>query len=179
MKRKGYFFNVGTVFDKNNKEKLHDCWNCNGFCCKADLCNGLWCEEYGIDFNKQYAENFIKEYVNNGVEGTYGFIKEVVIDEDKEVWDNIEEYLKDYYKYNKEEIKEKGFVPYEFTDIIEDYSSYWEQPDVSYLKKDNKILKDVINIKKQNELDSEIISWVNKTLYGEVEKNDEGGTYGI
>lgn len=175
MKRKCYFFNVGTVFDKNDKAKLKDCWNCNGFCCKADLCNGLWCEEYGINFSKEETECFIKEYVETGVEGTYGFMKEVIIDEPKEVWDNIEEYLKRNYKYSKDEIEKKGFIPYDDTDMIEDYSSYWEQPDISYLKKNNIILKDVIEVKKQEELDPEIMSWVNKTLYGEIDKNEEVG----
>ena len=38
---------------------------------------------------------------------------------------------------------------------------------MSYLKENYKILKDVITIKKQEELDSEIIKWVSKELYNE------------
>lgn len=166
-KRKCYFFNVGTIFDKTDKEQLHDCWNCNGFCCKADLCNGLWCEEYGINFNKKETEKFIKDYVINGVEGTYGWLKEVEVDLEEDLWNDIENYLKKNYKYNEKDIKQRGFIPYEYGDIIEDYSSYWEQPDISYLKQNYKILQDVIVVKKQEELDPEIIKWVSKELYNE------------
>lgn len=167
IKRKCYFFNVGTVFDKNDKTKLKDCWNCNGFCCKADLCNGLWCEEYGINFNKEETEKFIKEYVESGVEGTYGWLKKVDVDIEENLWNDIENYLRKNYNYNEKEVKERGFIPYEYTDIIEESSSYWEQPDMSYLKENYKILKDVITIKKQEELDPEIIKWVSKELYNE------------
>lgn len=38
---------------------------------------------------------------------------------------------------------------------------------MSYLKENYKILKDVITIKKQEELDPEIIKWVSKELYNE------------
>ena len=155
------------MFDKNDKEKIHDCWNCNGFCCKADLCNGLWCEDYGINFNKNETDNFIKEYVKNGVEGTYGYLKEVEVDLEEDLWNDIEKDLKNNYKYDDNDIKIKGFIPYEYSDVLEEYSSYWEQPDVSYLKQNYKILKDVVDVKKQEELDSEIIRWVSKDLYNE------------
>ena len=155
------------MFVKNDKEKIHDCWNCNGFCCKADLCNGLWCEDYGINFNKNETDNFIKEYVKNGVEGTYGYLKEVEVDLEEDLWNDIEKDLKNNYKYDDNDIKIKGFIPYEYSDILEEYSSYWEQPDVSYLKQNYKILKDVVDVKKQEELDPEIIRWVSKDLYNE------------
>ena len=155
------------MFDKNDKEKIHDCWNCNGFCCKADLCNGLWCEDYGINFNKNETDNFIKEYVKNGVEGTYGYLKEVEVDLEEDLWNDIEKDLKNNYKYDDNDIKIKGFIPYEYSDVLEEYSSYWEQPDVSYLKQNYKIIKDVITVKKQEELDPEIIKWVSKDLYNE------------
>ena len=174
MKRKCYFFNVGTIFDKDDKKLLKDCWNCNEFCCKADLCNGLWCEEYGIDFNKEDAEDYIKNYVINGVEKTYGFIKEKEIDLDKEIWDDIENNLKKNYKYSEKEIKEQGFIPYDYGDIIDEYSSYWEQPDISYLKENDEILINALVIKEQNELNQGTISWINKELYNEqvVEKEN-------
>jgi len=38
---------------------------------------------------------------------------------------------------------------------------------MSYLKENYQILKDVITIKKQEELDQEIIKWVSKELYNE------------
>jgi len=38
---------------------------------------------------------------------------------------------------------------------------------MSYLKENYQILKDVITIKKQEELDPEIIKWVSKELYNE------------
>lgn len=167
MKRKCYFTNEGVIFDKNNKKELKDCWNCNPFCCKSDLSNGLWCTEYGIEFNREYAEKEIKYNVEKGCNNSYGYIKEVEIDLPKELWKDIEDNLIKNYKFSKKEIKEKGFIPFDYTDIIEDYSSYWEQPDISYLKKDNKIYKNVLEIKKQNELNQDIISWVNKELYNE------------
>ena len=167
-----YFFNVGTTFDKNNKDSLKGCWNCNQFCCKADLCNGLWCEEYGIYFNKKEALNFINEYVKNGVESTYGFIKSVDINLPKELWDNIYESTKREYNFPSiNEAKEKGFISYDFTDVLEDYSSYWEEPDISFMKVKNKIVKNHLHILKENGLNSDTINWINKELYG-IEKDD-------
>lgn len=154
---------------------MKDCWDCNGFCCKSDLCNGLWCEDYGIDFNKESAEMYIKDYVKNGVEKTYGYLKEVEIELEENIWEDIEEYLKKNYKYSEEDIKQKGFIPYEYGDIIDEHSSYWEQPDISYLKKNYKILKDTLVIKKQEELDSDIMNWVNIELYNENSNNVQTG----
>lgn len=168
MKKKCYFHNCGTTFDKDNQELLFDCWNYNGNCYKSDLCNGLWCEDYGIYFNKQVAEDHIREYVKNGVPNTYGYLKEVEVDLSEETWINIEQYLIDNYGYdNLDEVRKSGFISFEFAEIIDEFSSYWEQPDISYLKKDNKILKNVLDIKKQEELNKEIMSWVNKKLYDE------------
>lgn len=169
MKRKCYFYNCGTTFDKNDKEYLFDCWNCNPHCCKSDLCNGLWCEDYGIYFNKQVAEDIIKEYVKNGVVSTYGFLKEVEIDLSKDLWNEIEEYLINNYGYDDiSEVRKSGFISFDFAEIIDDFSSYWEQPDISYLKKDsNVILKNVIDVKKENELNKDTIDWINSNIYNQ------------
>lgn len=172
IKRKCYFINCGTTFDKDDKEKLFDCWNCNGNCCKSDLCNGLWCEDYGIFFNKRVAEDYIREYVKNGVPTTYGYLKEIDVDLSKDTWENIEQYLIDNYGYdNLDEVHNSGFISFDFAEIIDEFSSYWEQPDISYFKKDNEILKNVLIVKKQEELNSEIMDWINKELYNE--KSDE------
>lgn len=167
MKRKCYFYNCGTIFDKNNRETLFDCWNCNPNCCKSDLCNGLWCEDYGIYFDKQVTEKFIQEYVKKGIESTYGYMKEIEIDLPENLWDEIEDDLVNNYDFTDAlKIKKYGFIPYDFSEIIEDYSSYWEQPDISYFKKDyNTILKNVIDIKLENELDKNTINWLNTTIY--------------
>lgn len=181
MKRKCYFINEGVLFDKNDKTELKDCWNCNGNCCKADLCNGLWCTEYGIEFNKKAAEEFIKYSVKNGCENSYGYLKEVEIDLPKELWNDIENDLSSNYHFTKHDIKKKGFIPFDFYEVIEDYSSYWEQPDISYVKKNGKVLKNILEIKKEYELDPNIVSWVNQELYGEVKKENkkEVESYGI
>lgn len=167
MKRKCYFYNCGTVFDKNNKEYLFDCWNCNPNCCKSDLCNGLWCEDYGIYFNKKMTEDVIKEYVKNGVVSTYGFLKEVEIDLEENLWNEIDKYLIDNYGFDSmSEVRKKGFISFDFGELIEDFSSYWEQPDISYLKKDyESILRNLIEIRKEEELNQETISWINNNLY--------------
>lgn len=167
MKRKCYFVNAGVIFDNTNKQRLKDCWNCNPNCCKSDLCNGLWCEMYGIEFNKKTAEDELKSYVIQGCENSYAYYKEIEIDLEDDLWKDIESYLINDYNFTENEIKERGFIPFDFSEIIEENSSYWEQPDVSYLKQNNKILKDVITIKKQDQLNSEIMNWINKELYNE------------
>ena len=85
MIKKCYFFNVGTIFDKNNLDSLHDVWNYNGNCCKSDLCNGFNCENYGINFNKDKTIKEIEKYVNEGVINTYGYIKSVDVDLPEEI----------------------------------------------------------------------------------------------
>lgn len=166
-----YFFNVGTTFDKNNKDSLKGCWNCNPFCCKADLCNGLWCENYGIVFNKDYAKNYIKKYVEDGVENTYGYIQEVNITLSQSLWDEIYESLvKDYTFDNIKIAKENGFIPFDYYEIIENYSSYWEKPDMSFFKDKSKIKKNVIEVLKESELNQDTIKWINDNFYS---KSDE------
>ena len=172
MKKICYFFNVGFVFDKNNKKDLYDCRNNNQFCCKSDLCNGLWCSEYGIEFNKQNALNFIKEQVENGGNDSYGFIKEVEVDLDNETWKKLFNNLVKNYNYkNLEDAQENGYIPYEYGDIIDDFSSYWEQPDISYLRDGKNILKNKLEILKEKDLNPETIKWINEELYGIVKSN--------
>lgn len=166
MKKKCYFFNIGFIFDKNNHKDLYDCWNCNQFCCKSDLCNGLWCNEYGIEFNKNNALDFIKEHVRDGGNDSYGFIKEVEIDLDSEIWQELfNNLVKNYNFENEDDAKLNGYIPYEY-ELLEDYSSYWEQPDISYLRDGENILENKLEILKENELNKETIEWINKELYG-------------
>lgn len=180
MKRKCYFTNYGVTFDKNNKEEIHDTWNCNPLCCKADLCNGLWCEDYSIDFNKDSAIKSIKEYVKNGCNNTYGYIKEVEIDLDKDTWNQIyKDLVKDYNYKNIKEAKNNGFIPYDYTDILEDNCSYWEEPDMSFLKENYEIKENQLHIYKESELDKDIIDWVNNELYGIRKDNKEIENGGI
>ena len=64
------------------------------------------------------------------------------------------------------EATENGFISFDFGDIIDDYSSYWEEPDQSFLKIDsNKIIKDGIHVLKEDELNTETIKWINSNLY--------------
>ena len=163
-----YFFNVGTTFDKDNLEELKDTWNCNQFCCKSDLCNGLWCEEYGIDFNKEETIKFIRNHVEESEIGGYGFIKEVDITLPKNEWNDIYKYLVKSYHYSSiKDARKNGTIPYDYYDLIEDYSSYWEEPDLSFLKVDsNDIRENQLHILKENELNPETIKWINQELYG-------------
>lgn len=170
-----YFFNVGFIFDKENKTELKDTWNCNQFCCKSDLCNGLWCEEYGIEFNKEETIEFIKKHVEESGIGGYGYIKSVDIQLSKNEWNNIYKYLVKNYHYSSiKDARENGTIPYDYYDLIEDYSSYWEEPDLSYLKVDNNTIKiNELHILKEEELNPETIKWINSNLYGIKEKAKE------
>lgn len=169
------FFNVGFTFDRNDKTELKDTWNCNQFCCKSDLCNGLWCEEYGIEFNKEEAINFIKKHVEDSGIGAYGYITKVDIKLSKSEWKDIYKYLVENYHYaSVKEAKENGNIPYDYSDLIEDYSSYWEEPDLSYLKVDNNTIKiNELHILKEEELSPETIKWINSELYGIKEEAEE------
>lgn len=165
--KKCYFYNVGVTFDRNNKEELENTWNCCPCSCYADICNGLWCEGYGIEFNKDNAINLIKEYVKCGVNNTYGYIKEVNINLAEEDWKEIYDTLIKDYKYKTLKNAEKnGYIPYDFVDIMEDYSSNWEKPDMSFIKKDNNILENKLEILNEKQLNKETIKWINKKLYG-------------
>ena len=54
---------------------------------------------------------------------------------------------------------------------MDDYSSYWEQPDISYLRDGEKILKNKLKILKEKDLNPETIKWINEELYGIVKSN--------
>lgn len=160
------FYNVGTTFDKNDYKELKDVWNYNPRCCKSDLCNGLYCEDYGINFNKKDTIQNIKKYVEIGVNNTYGYMKEVRISLPKDLWDSIYSRLIEDYRFkNIKNAKNNGIIPYEYHEIIEDYSSYWEEPDISFWKDDENIKQNAIHILKESELDNETINWINKNLY--------------
>ena len=176
IEKKCYFFNVGTTFDKDNLETLKDVWNCNPNCCKADLCNGLYCENYGIDFDKESCIKNTKKYVENGVNNTYGFIKEVKVFMPDDLWDEIYKSLvADYDFDNIKAAKKYGYIPFDYSEIIEDFSSYWEEPDISFWKDNGCIKQDVIHVLKESELDSETINWVNDNLYHTSKENEIGG----
>lgn len=176
IEKKCYFYNVGTTFDKNDFEELKDVWNCNPRCCKSDLCNGLYCEDYGINFNKEETIKNIKKYVEIGVNNTYGYIKEVSISLPEDLWKDIYNSLIDDYRFkNIKDAKKNGIIPYEYSEIIEDYSSYWEEPDKSFWKDNGNIKQDIIHILKESELDSETINWVNDNLYHTLKENEIGG----
>lgn len=173
-----YFFNVGTIFDKDNLKELKDTWNCNAFCCKSDLCNGLWCEDYGINFNREETIKFLKKHVEEGSVGTYGYIKNVDISLSKDSWDELYGFLVEQYYYPSIcEAKKNGNIPFNYDDLIEDYSSYWEEPDLSFLKVDSStIKKNQLHILKESELNPKTIKWINQELYGikeEMEQKNE------
>lgn len=93
------------------------------------------------------------------------------------MWDDIyNSLIKEYGYDNKKDAIKSGFISFEFYEIIEDYSSYWEQPDISYLKNDNSILNNIIEIKKENELNKETIKWINEKIYN---KKEDDNNYDI
>lgn len=176
MKRKCYYFCTGTTFDKNDKKVLKDCWNCNPNCCKSDLCNGLWTDDYGVLFNEEETKEKIKFSVEHGINQSFGYMKAVTIDLDEEEWNDIDSYLLENYSSFKdiEDVRKNGFLSFEYYDIIDDNTPYWEQPDVSYLKKsDGTIAKNVLEVKSEEELDSDIIKWINDSFYSTIEKHQE------
>ena len=84
MKRSCYFYNIGTMYDKNNKQEIEDCWNSNPNNCKSDNLNGLWCDNYGAVFNEENVINILKNEIDNylkcGVKNAYAYYKKVDID---------------------------------------------------------------------------------------------------
>ena len=175
MERKCYYYSIGTIFSKNDKQVLKDCWNCNPNCCKSDLCNGLWCDNYGINFSKEDTEAMIKYATEKGVINSYGYMKEIIIDLDDEEWNDIDNSILKNYGYTAlEYAKANGFISFDYYDIIEDSTPYWEQPDLSYLKKsDGSIEKNVLEVKTEEELDPDIIEWINDSFYSTLEKHQE------
>lgn len=164
-----YFYNLGVTFDKDDFKTLKDVWNCNGNCCKSDLCNGLSCEDYGINFNYDETIKEIKKYVEDGMVNSYGYIKSVDITLTVEEWNDMYKYLKDNYNFASiKDAKKHGFISFDYGDMLEDYSSYWEEPDKSFLKVDSNTIKEnELHILKENELNKETISWINENLYDE------------
>lgn len=174
IEKKCYFYNIGTIFNKDDKEELHNCWSCNSNCCKSDLCNGLYCEDYGIDFNKEKTIDQVLEYVKSGVNGTYGFIKEVKIYLTDEEWNCIYNTLVNDRDFtNIIDAKNNGYIPFDYYEIIDDFSSYWEEPDFSFLKDKNNIKQNVIHIFKESELNPDTINWINENIYQISKKNTD------
>ena len=176
IKKTCYFYNVGVLFDKNDKKDLYNNWNCNSLCCKSDLCNGLSCEDFGINFNKKDTINEIKKYVENGVVNTYGYMKKIDVELPEDLWNEIYDLLVKNYNYNSiKEASTGGFLCYEYGEIIDDFSSYWEEPDLSFVKTiDNKIATNSFHILKEEELNKNTIDWVNRKLYGIKEEKNKG-----
>ena len=144
--RKCYFFNVGVTFDINDFDRAYDVWNCNGNACKSDIINGLSCENYGVNFNKNMTRDYIKQYVEEGCNNTYGYIVVKNIELPQEEWNEIDEELVKNYGYDDlEDARENGFIPFDF-EQFEESCSYYEQPSESYLKTGNYFLINKINI---------------------------------
>lgn len=144
--RKCYFFNVGVTFDINDFDRAYDVWNCNGNACKSDIINGLSCENYGVNFNKNITRDYIKQYVEKGCNNTYGYMVEKNVELSQEEWDEIDNFLIENYSYdNLDDVRKNGFIPFEF-EQLEENCSYYEQPNESYLKQDNDCLMNKINI---------------------------------
>ena len=174
MTKSCYFYNLGVLFDKNNKEDMYDCWNCNGNACKSDIANGLWCDDYGIYFDKQTALDEVSLWVENPAHkiNSYGYIKETQITMPYSSWNDMYQFLVDNYNYDSiNDAKKGGFIPFDYYEIIEDNSSYWEEPDFSAIKRENKIEENTLHIVKEEELDPDIREYLNTKLYG---TNDKG-----
>lgn len=169
MKKKLYFYNMGVTFDNTNKEDLEECWNNNLYACKSDILNGLWCEEYGYDFNKENAIKRAEDYVKDGNNTTYGYVKEVTIsDFDKETWNNIyDELIKDYGFKDRKEASKYGYVPADYDYIEDDYSPNYAEPDISFYKNDKgEIEKNTIHVLHENEINKDTVNFV-RNLYDE------------
>lgn len=166
ISKKMYFYNVGIKFDSNDKEKIHDVWNCNGNCCKSDLANGLNCEDWGVYFNKKCAEGYVKDYVRKGINQTYGYINEITVKLEEKEWKDIEHYLIKQYGYEKSEINKTGFIPWDFGDMLEEICPYWKEPTISYYKNSNgDIEKNTLHICGEDKIDKNIMDYINHKLY--------------
>lgn len=170
INRSCYFYNVGVAFDINDFEKAYNVWNCNGNACKADIINGLSCEDYGVNFNEDATRNYIKQYVEKGCNNTYGYMVKKDIKLPKEEWEEIDEELVKNYRYNDlEDAKQNGFIPFDFPQL-EDCCSYYEQPDESYLKTGHYFLLNkikVYNTKTALEKNYNAVSKILRELYDE------------
>ena len=170
-----YFYNVGVKYDKDDLELLEDIFYYNKYCTKSDLCNGLYCEDYGLDFDEKEVFDYIKQYVEEGVPNTYGFMKKVNVTLPIDTWNRIYEELKKDYDYNSiDEASQKGFISKRNKEIYYEHFLQWENPDFSYLKDTtNNIVENKLNILKEEELNPDTISWINENLYNEKTKEIE------
>ena len=103
-------------------------------------------------------------------------MKEIIISLPKDLWKEIYTSLVEDYRFkNIRDARNKGIIPYEYYEIIEDYSSYWEEPDISFWKDNGNIKQNVIHVLKESELDSETMKWINDNLYYTSKENEIGG----
>ena len=165
-----YFYNVGVAFDINDFDRAYNAFSYNGNACKADIINGLSCEDYGVNFNEDVTRDYIKEYVKKGCNNTYGYIVKKNIELPKDEWKEIDEVLVKNYGYDDlEDAKQNGFIPFDF-EQLENSCSYYEQPDESYLKQDDVIVRNIINIydkKTALEINYNAVSKILKDIYNE------------
>ena len=167
IKKKMYFYNVGVKFDIHDKQQIYNVWNCNGNCCKSDLANGLSCEDWGVYFNKRCAVDYAKNYVKSGINQTYGYVKEIIVELEQSDWEEIRNYLITEYGYEKEEINKLGFIPWDFGNLLEEICPNWEEPTISYYKNDKgNIEKDTIHVCKEEDIDKNIMKYINEEIYG-------------
>ena len=169
--KKLFFYNLGTTFDKNNTDLLYDCWNCNGNCCKSDLSNGLWCEDYGIVFNRDYAKNICKNHAKDGVKTSYGYYKEIFVTLPKSEWEDIIQDLQDNYGFDDyRDASINGYIPFEYSELIDDWSSYWEEPTESWYKNNMGLVShNSIHIKTQDKLNPKTMEFISNVCYGTIE----------
>ena len=92
------------------------------------------------------TRDYIKQYVEEGCNNTYGYIVAKNIELPQEEWNEIDEELVKNYGYDDlEDARENGFIPFDF-EQFEESCSYYEQPSESYLKTGNYFLINKINI---------------------------------
>lgn len=98
--QKIYQYEVGVLLDKDDEEY-------EDYCDVWDKKYGYYNEDWGIELNLEQAKKYIQDYVQNGVDRTYGIISEIIISDEE-------------YEECKENIEKNGYC--EIADYDVDYS---------------------------------------------------------
>lgn len=78
--------------------------------------------------------------------------------------------MKNYNFNSLEDASNNGFINFDYGELLEDYSSYWEEPDKSFYKTNQSTIeKNTIHVLREKDLNKNTIDWINKYLYGTLE----------
>ena len=87
--KKVYQYEVGILLDKDDEEY-------EAYACVWDKKYGYYDEDWGIELSLEEAKKYVQEYVEDGVNTTYGIVSEIEVSDEE-----YEEY--------EENIKENGY----------------------------------------------------------------------